>query len=307
VPSTEINAIRDFNRFYTRRLGLLDEGLLASQFSLTEVRVLYELAHRGSASASEIAGALSLDAGYLSRILRRFDTQGLLERQRSDADSRRTMLQLSAQGQAVFAPLNAGAAEQIAGLIEPLSAPARVRLLDAVATVRSLLQAAPGSAPQVALREPRPGDIGWAIERHGSLYAEEYGWDASFEGLVAKIFGAFLERHDPGRERCWIAEVDGVRAGCVFVVQNAERADTAQLRCLLVEPRARGLGLGRKLVAECLGFARQAGYARMVLWTNDVLVAARRIYEAAGFVLVEEERHHSFGHDLVGQTWAVTL
>jgi DNA-binding MarR family transcriptional regulator/GNAT superfamily N-acetyltransferase len=307
VPTAEIDAIRDFNRFYTRRLGLLDEGLLASQFSLAEVRVLYELAHRGSASASEIAGVLSLDAGYLSRILRRFDTQGLLERQRSDADSRRTMLRLSAQGQAVFAPLNAGAAEQIAGLIEPLSAPDRGRLLDAVATVRSLLQRTPGHSPQILLREPRPGDIGWAIERHGSLYAEEYGWDASFEGLVAKIFGAFLERHDAKRERCWIAEVDGVRAGCVFVVQNAERADTAQLRCLLVEPRTRGLGLGRRLVAECMSFAREAGYARMVLWTNDVLVSARRIYEAAGFALIGEERHHSFGHDLVGQTWAVTL
>src|SRR5688572_1767696 len=307
MHAPEIAAIREFNRFYTRRLGLLDEGLLASPFSLTEVRILYELAHRESTGASELATVLGLDAGYLSRILKRFDEQGLLERRRSETDFRRTTLSLSAHGREVFAPLDEGAAEQIATLVEPLGTAERARLLEATATLRRLLQPARAARGEVALRAPRPGDVGWAIERHGVLYADEYGWDATFEGLVAKIFGQFLERHDPAREHCWIAELDGVRAGCVFVVQNAERTDTAQLRCLLVEPWARGAGIGRTLVDACLAFAREAGYARMVLWTNDVLVSARRIYEAAGFALVEEERHHSFGHDLVGQTWSRPL
>jgi DNA-binding MarR family transcriptional regulator/N-acetylglutamate synthase-like GNAT family acetyltransferase len=307
MRTAEIEGIREFNRFYTRQLGLLDQGLLDSPFSLTEVRVLYELAHRRSCTASEIAAALGLDAGYLSRILRRLDSQGLLERRRSDRDLRRTQLVLNRKGRAVFAPLDRGAHDQVASLLEPLRQSDRQRLLAAVSTIRALLRHRAPEKAAVTLRTPRPGDIGWAIERHGALYAEEYGWDATFEGLVAKIFGAFLERHDPARERCWIAEVDGQRAGCVFVVRNARRRDTAQLRCLLVEPWARGLGVGRRLVAQCIDFAREAGYARMLLWTNDVLASARRIYEAAGFELTAEERHRSFGHDLVGQTWVLSL
>ncbi len=307
MPTPEIDAIREFNRYYTRRLGLLDERLLASPFSLTEVRVLYELAHRGTATASEIAATLALDAGHLSRILQRFDAQGLLERRRSEVDSRRTTLRLSEKGHAAFEPLDRGAADQIGGMLEALRPAVRPRLVEAIGVVHRLLQESRDTHPEPTLRAPRPGDIGWAIERHGVLYADEYGWDAAFEGLVAKILGAFLEQHDPSRERCWIAEVDGQRAGCVFVVRNAEHADTAQLRCLLVEPAARGLGVGRRLVAACIAFARDAGYDRMVLWTNDVLVSARRIYEAVGFRLVEEEAHHSFGHDLVGQTWALAL
>lgn len=306
MPSDQVRAVRAFNRFYTHRLGLLEEGLLDSRFTLTEARVLYELAQRGATTAGEVGGFLGLDAGYLSRILRKFEADGLLERQRSDIDARSATLTLTERGRAAFAPLDRASAAQVAAMLEALPAAGRGRLVESMATVRQLLGGEGGSAV-VRLRDHRPGDIGWAVERHGALYADEFGWDASFEGLVAEILGGFLRHHDPARERAWIAEVDGARAGCVFLVRNAEDAAAAQLRCLLVEPWARGLGLGRRLVESCIGFAREAGYRRMLLWTNDVLVSARRIYQAAGFELIAEEPHRSFGHDLVGQTWQLEL
>ncbi len=308
IMERQIEGARAFNRFYTRQLGLLDEGLHSSPFTLTEVRVLYELAHAPGQTPSDIAGFLHLDAGYLSRILKKFEERGMVRRERSSDDARSSHLGLTPTGEAEFAPLDRASSEQVRALLAPLPAADRQRLLNSMAVVERLLgreEEAPDA--RFTLRSHQPGDIGWAIERHGRIYADEFRWNEEFEGLVASLFGAFLQKHDPERERCWIAEANGRRAGCAFLVQNAESADSAQLRCLLVEPSARGLGIGRALVEACIQFARQAGYRRMILWTNDVLVAARRIYEAAGFDLFEEEPHHSFGHDLVGQTWAMDL
>lgn len=304
----QVEAIRSFNRFYTRQLGLLDECLLASQFTLAEVRVLYELAHRPPPTSTEISKFLRLDPGYLSRIIKKFEDCGLLVRKPSEKDGRSVRLWLTGTGSTAFAPLDQASSDQVKTLLEPLSRSDRERLVNSMSIVRGLLTSEPDpSAASFCLRAHRPGDIGWAIERHGVLYADEFGWNEEFEGLVAEILGAFLKDHDPKRQRCWIAESGNQRAGCVFLVANETRADTAQLRCLLIEPWARGLGIGGALVDECIKFARVAGYKRMVLWTNDVLVAARRIYEAAGFELVEKQRHHSFGRHLVGQTWSLTL
>jgi DNA-binding MarR family transcriptional regulator/GNAT superfamily N-acetyltransferase len=304
----QIASVRAFNRFYTRQLGLLDEGLHSSSFTLTDVRVLYELAHRPGQTPSDIAAFLHLDQGYLSRILKKFEDRGLVRRERSSEDARSSRLSLTPVGEAEFAPLDRASSEQVRAMLSPLGSVDRQRLLNSMAIVERLLgNTATSPATGFILRPPKPGDIGWAIERHGEIYADEFGWNEEFEGLVASLFGAFLQKHDPARERCWIAEAGGARAGCVFLVRNADDADTAQLRCLLVEPSARGLGIGRALVDACLGFARETGYRRMILWTNDVLIAARRIYEAAGFTLVDEEPHHSFGQDLVGQTWAMDL
>lgn len=304
----QIQAVREFNRFYTRQIGLLEEGLLSSRFTLTEVRVLYELARRQTSTATEITAHLALDPGYLSRILKRFEAEGLIQRRRSEADGRSSTLTLSRRGCAEFEPLDRASTGQVAQILEKLSSIERTRLLSSMAVIQRMLGRQAESRDQhIVLRAPAAGDIGWAIERHGTLYADEFGWNHEFEALVAQILGTFLEKQDPQRERAWIAEVDGERTGCVFMVQNAADGQTAQLRCLLVDPRARGLGLGTRLVDACLQFAREAGYLRMILWTNDVLVSARHIYEAAGFELVEEVRHHSFGHDLVGQTWARDL
>lgn len=304
----QIAAIRAFNRLYTRQLGLLDEGLHSSPFTLTEVRVLYELAGKPGQTLSEVAEFLQLDQGYLSRILKKFESRGLVRRDRSRDDARSSRLSLTPAGEAEFAPLDRASSDQVRTMLAPLSNTERQRLLNSMAIIERLLvrKESAADAPFI-LRPHQPGDVGWAIERHGQLYADEFRWNEEFEGLVARILGAFLEKHDPERERCWIAEAAGERAGCVFLVQNAERADTAQLRCLLVEPAARGLGIGRALVDACVQFAREAGYRRMILWTNDVLVAARRIYEAEGFELIEEQPHHSFGQDLIGQTWAMDL
>ena len=301
-------AVRAFNRFYTRKIGVLDEGILDSSFSLTEVRVLYELANRDGPTASQIGKALGLDAGYLSRILRAFEASGYLSRQRSQQDSRSSVLRLTAKGRKAFAPLDRRSQQEASTLLQELSSGDQQRLLNCMAVIQRLLN--PGddaTQGEIRYREHRAGDIGWAIERHGVLYGDEYGWNQEFEGLVAEILGKFLNQQDPERERCWIAEHRGQRVGCVFLVSNAQESDVAQLRCLLVEPSARGLGIGQRLVAECLQFARQAGYRRMMLWTNDVLLSARRIYEAAGFQLVKQEQHHSFGADLVGQYWEKTL
>jgi len=268
--------------------------------------VLYELASREHAIASELTRELGLDAGYLSRILRGFRRRGLLEATRSRADGRRTELRLTKRGRAAFGTLDTRSADDIGTLLAPLPVADQERLVSAMATVERLLGDQKGApAGGYILREPRAGDLGWVVARHGALYAEEYGWNAEFEGLVAGIVGKYVEHLDPKRERCWIAERDGENVGCVFVVRHT--ATVAKLRLLLVEPKARGLGIGKRLVDECVTFTRAAGYKQLRLWTNSVLRAARHIYESAGFELFEESAHHSFGKDLVGETWELKL
>jgi len=298
-----VAAVRRFNRFYTSKIGVLH--YLGSDFSLAEVRVLYELAHRADPpAATELCRELGVDAGYLSRLLRGFERRGLISRTRSQADGRRSHLALTAAGRAAFAPLGARSRDEVTALLAPLADADQRRLVEAMDTIESVLGGADGTPP-FTLRPHRPGDMGWVVHRHGALYAEEFGWDERFEALVATIVAKFIERYDPARERCWIAEKDGERIGSVFLVKRSKTA--AQLRLLLVEPNARGLGVGARLVAECERFARQAGYRTIVLWTNSVLVAARRIYEAAGYRLTHKERHTSFGHELVGETWEKAL
>lgn len=296
--------VRAFSRFYTNVIGALREGLLRTPYSLTEARVIFELAQREATPLSDLRAALDLDAGYLSRILTRFSADGLITRERPAADGRRQTIRLTPQGHAAFALLDTRSAEEIRALLGRLTAQEQRRLLGAMRAIREILGDTP-RADRVLLRPPEPGDFGWVVQRHGALYAAEYGWDATFEALVARIVADYVDRVDPQRERAWIAEVDGAPAGCVFCVRKD--ATTAQLRLLLVEPSARGMGLGTRLIDECVRFARRTGYARLMLWTNDVLVDARRLYERAGFTLIEEERHHSFGHDLVGQNWELTL
>jgi DNA-binding MarR family transcriptional regulator/GNAT superfamily N-acetyltransferase len=303
--AARVAAVRRFNRFYTKRIGVLREGLHDSPFSLTAARVLYELAQRDGWSAAELAKELALDPGYLSRILRTFARRGLIDRTVCEADGRRSLLALTKAGRAAFAPLNQGSRAEIGAMLEPLSGVAQRRLVGAMHVIESLLDGAPGDRAPYLLRPHQPGDIGWVTHRQGVLYAEEYGWDERFEALVAEIGATFINKFDGARERCWIAERDGEVVGSVFLVKQSARI--AKLRLLYVEPAARGLGIGRRLVRECIRFARLKGYRKLTLWTNDILVSARRIYQAEGFVLVAEERHHSFGHDLVGQNWELAL
>jgi len=298
-----IAAIRRFSRHYTRVIGALQEGLLQSAFSLTEARVLYELAHRPGLTATTLGRELGVDAGYLSRILASFIDRGLLERRADAADRRQSTLRLSAAGNAAFAPLDARSYADVAALLAPLPEPAQRELVGAMSRIETLLDG--GVQSGWRLRGPRAGDIGWVVERHGALYAAEYGFDARFEALVANVAGAFLAQNDLARERCWIAERDGVRLGSVFLVRADD--EVARLRLLLVEPAARGLGIGRRLVDECIGFARAAGYKHITLWTNDVLVAARGIYKATGFHLISSEPHNMFGPSIVGEDWALVL
>ncbi len=301
----EVARVRAFNRFYTQKIGVLGEGLLDSPFSLAEVRLLWELAHRGDTTAGELARALNLDAGYVSRLLAGLRRRALIAREVSPADRRRRPLALTKRGTRAFAPLDARARDQVAAQLVRLAPGERRLLLQALDTVESLLGDRTARTAPYLLRPHRAGDIGWVVSRHGALYHEEYGWDQTFEALVAEIAARFLRNFDPQREHCWIAERDGVPLGSVFCVAQSRRL--AKLRLLLVEPAARGSGLGSALVAECIRFARAAGYHRLTLWTNDVLVAARCIYERCGFRLVREEKHHSFGHDLVGQYWDLSL
>ena len=303
AATIEVRAVRAFNRFYTRRLGLL-HAYLGSDLTLAQVRLLYELAHRERPSAAELARDLSLDTGYLSRILRQFRKAGLITT-RPAADRRRQLLSLTRKGEAAFADLDERSHEDIAALLAPLDAEQRRRLVGAMDTIETLLRAEREPAPPYVLRPHRSGDMGWVVQRHGELYADEYGWDETFEALVASIVARFIERYDARRERCWIAEIEGERVGSVFCVRRSK--DVAQLRLLLVDPRARGMGLGSRLVDECIAFARAAGYRKLVLWTNDVLVAARRVYERAGFTLTKSEPHQAFGHDLVEQWWELRL
>jgi DNA-binding MarR family transcriptional regulator/N-acetylglutamate synthase-like GNAT family acetyltransferase len=296
-----ITAVRRFNRFYTRQIGLLQEGYLESPFSLSQVRVLYELAHQDKPTAAELSRDLGLDPGYLSRVLRGFEKRRLISRTRSEADGRQSHLELTARGQAAFAPLERRSHQEIGDIVARLPAPEQVRLVEAMHVIEGILGARPEQKVPYILRPHQPGDMGWVVHRHGVLYAQEYGWDERFEALVAEIVARFVRDFDPKRERCWIAEKNGESVGSVFLVKQSKTV--AKLRLLLVEPKARGLGIGERLVAECLRFARQAGYRKVTLWTNSILRSARRIYEKAGFRLVHEERHKSFGHDLVGETW----
>jgi len=300
-----VEATRRFNRFYTRKIGVLHEGLLHTPFSLAESRVLYELAHRDRPTAADLAKELDLDAGYLSRILRGFEKRGLIEKSPSQSDGRQSLLTLSEDGRQAFAPLNVRAREEIGGMLGGLSPTAQGQLVEAMDTIERLLGAAPERKAPYLLRPHQPGDIGWVIGRHGAIYAQEYGWDETFEALVAEIAAKFLRNFDPKLERCWIAEKDGENVGSVFLVKQSKT--TAKLRLLIVDPKARGLGIGARLVDECVRFARMAGYRKVTLWTNSVLHAARHIYQTVGFTLAREEPHHSFGHDLVGQYWKLTL
>jgi DNA-binding MarR family transcriptional regulator/N-acetylglutamate synthase-like GNAT family acetyltransferase len=300
-----VGEVRRFNRFWTRQIGVLREGYLESPFSLTEVRVLYELAHREENTAGELGEELGLDAGYLSRILSGFQKHGLIRKRPSEADGRRRLLRLTERGREAFAPLEARSRSEIGAMLGGMSIAGQERLVEAMRAIERLLSFRPDPAVPYLLRPPQPGDMGWVVHRHGVLYAREYGWDERFEALVAGIVAKFIQQYDPRVERCWIAERDGEVVGCVFLVRESE--EVAKLRLLLVEPEARGLGIGSRLVEECIRFARQAGYLKITLWTNDVLNSARRIYEAMGFQLVHEKPHRSFGHDLVGQTWELML
>lgn len=311
VPDEQVRAVREFNRCYTAVLGLLREGLLDTPYSLTEARIIFELAREGGAHASDLRHRLDLDAGYLSRILARFESDGIVTRGRSPRDARRQVVTLTGPGRDVFARLDALSAGQVRGMLGRLT-PGRWRdLTAAMATIHETVS--PGPEPRPAafvLRPPAPGDLGWVVQRNGALYAAEYGWDDSYEALVARIVADYAQRiqqggSGPRREAAWIAEAGGEPVGCVFCMRKSDA--TARLRLLLVEPKARGMGIGERLVAECVSFARRAGYADMVLWTNDVLHAARRIYQRAGFELTGSAPHHSFGHDLVGEDWRLEL
>jgi len=304
-PQQRIEAVRRFNRFYTRRIGVLREGLLGSPFSLVEARIIYEMAQHGQTTATRLCRELGLDGGYLSRILRRFEKADLIDKRRSETDGRQSLLRLTESGQEAFAALDSRSRHEIGTLLGELSHEDQDRLVGAMHRVEILLDARPERRAPYLLRPHEPGDMGWLVHRHAVLYAEEYGWDESFEALVARIVAEFLDRFDPKAERCWIAEKDGEIVGSVFLVQKSKRV--AKLRLLLVEPKARGLGIGTRLVDECLRFARRVGYRKITLWTNSVLTAARPIYERAGFQLVDEAPHHSFGHDLIGQTWELDL
>jgi DNA-binding MarR family transcriptional regulator/N-acetylglutamate synthase-like GNAT family acetyltransferase len=300
-----VRAVRSFNRFYTKRLGLLQQGMVGSPFSLAEGRVLYELAHRDRPTASDLGKALDLDAGYLSRLLRGFGRRGLVAASASATDRRQRHLQLTATGRRASDKLDDGSQKAVGTLLRRLTAAEQRRIVGAVQTIETLLgDTEPGRVPYI-LRPPEPGDMGWVVQRHGSLYAEEYGYDRHFEGLVASIVGTFVEKFDPARERCWIAERDGATVGSVFLVRKSEHV--AKLRLLIVDPAARGLGIGARLVAECVKFARQNGYRKITLWTHSQLNAARHLYREAGFQLVHKQPVHSFGLDLVDETWDLHL
>ncbi|WP_187968617.1 bifunctional helix-turn-helix transcriptional regulator/GNAT family N-acetyltransferase [Aquibium microcysteis] len=299
-----IAEIRSFNRFYTRLLGALNEGLLRSPYSLPESRLLYELGSRGRTTAADLAADLGMDPGYLSRLLRKLRDGALVESVSSPDDGRAQILSLTPAGVAAFQTLDRASHEEVAALVAPLAGRETDALVGAMRTIRRLLDPVAVAEP-VIVRPFRIGEIGHIISRHGVLYHEEHGWDGSFEGFVAEIAGAFVMKHDPMREGCWVAARGGEVLGSVFVVDAGE--GTAKLRMLYVEPAARGLGVGRRLVGQAIGFAHGAGYRRMTLWTNDILHSARRIYEGAGFRLVAEERHRSFGRDLVGQNWDLDL
>lgn len=303
-PNPQVNAIRAFNRFYTRKIGVVD-GMASSPFSLAEARVLYEIARCEQPTATEIRKELGLDAGYLSRILLGFERQKLVTRAQSKSDERQKFLSLTAKGRKIFVALNERSNRDAAAMIEKLAPAERAQLVDALQTIQRVLGDAPEQRSPYLLRQHQPGDMGWVVERQGILYVREYGWDETYEALAAEIVAQFIRNYDPRRERCWIAEKDGMRVGVVFAVKAS--AEIAKLRLLHVEPEARGLGIGRRLVEECVRFARQAGYKRMTLWTSSILTTARHIYAEAGFQLIRAENQRGFGKDLTMETWEVCL
>ncbi|CCD94133.1 putative transcriptional regulator, MarR family; N-acetyltransferase [Bradyrhizobium sp. ORS 375] len=306
APSdSQVAAVRAFNRFYTRKLGALDQHLLDSPFSLAEARVLYELAQHEAISAKEIGVSLGLDAGYLSRIVQSFDEKGLISRTPLPSDRRQQQLSLTAKGRQAFAKLDRSSQREIAAMLAPLAPELRDRLVGAMATIETALEPAQPQRSPVLLRSHRPGDIGWVIARHGAVYAEEYGWNAGFEALVAEIGALFIRNYDPAREHCWIAELAGEPVGSIFLVKGSD--DVAKLRLLLVEKKARGLGVGRALTEQCIRFARETHYKTIELWTQSILTAARDIYARAGFRKIAEEPHASFGVQLMGETWRLEL
>ena len=300
-----VAAVRRFNRFYTQRIGVLQEGWLKSPFSLTEARVLYELSRRNRPTATELGKELGLDAGYLSRILRGFETRGLIVKQTSDSDGRQALLSITQRGRQRLAPIEAHTNEEVQTMMAALQAGEQHRLFAAMRAIETMLGQPPAPEVPYILRPPRPGDMGWIVSRHGALYSGDYGWDERLEALTAEIVAAFVLNYDAKRERCWIAERDGENAGCVLMVKETD--EVARLRLLLVEPKARGLGIGARLVEECVRFARETRYREITLWTHSVLTAARHIYEGAGFKLIATQEHDEFGKTLVGETWNLTL
>ncbi len=306
ATSQRVAAVRRFNRFYTRQIGVLRRNYLDSPYSLGEMRVLYELAHGGARTASDIGRALDLDAGYLSRVLRNFEKHGLISRRTSAEDARQSHLALTARGEKLFAPFEKQSQEQAGGMLRKLSGDEQARLVTAMTTIESLLVGAPEPKREYTLRAPRSGDLGWIVTRHAQLYAQEYGWTEPFEGLCAQIVADFHNNFDPKLERCWIAEMNGENVGCVMLVKD-KQPKVARIRLLLVDPKARGLGLGQRLVDECVKFARKAGYRKITLWTHSILTAARHIYENAGFMLTSSEKKHSWGKDVVAEYWDLDL
>ena len=305
TTADRIAAVRRFNRFYTRKIGVLGKALLDTPFSLTEARLLYELAHRRAPTATAVGHDLGLDAGYLSRLLAQFEKRGLVVRTPSPTDGRQTLLALTARGKAAFAPLNARQQQDVGALLARLSDADQQRMIDAMRAIEQVLEPRDTGKAAYLLRTHQAGDMGWVVQRHGALYAQEYGYDATFESLVARIVADFIDHLDPARERCWIAEKDGRAVGSVFLVKKSKTV--AKLRLLLLEPEARGLGIGARLVGECIRFAQQCGYKRITLWTQSELKGARRVYERAGFRRVAEKKHHSFGKALVAETWETDL
>ena len=305
LPASNVRAVRAFNRFYTKRIGILQRGLLRSPYSLTEVRVLYELANGTDLTATDLQRLLDLDPGYLSRMLRNFERNGMVSRDRSKKDGRQSFVRLTAKGRQVFSELDARQSGEVGRMLQPISESGRQNLIASMRAIQSVLIGKDAGKAKVSLRTHKPGDMGWVMFRHGVLYSQEYGWDERFEALVGEIVVNFIGNFDAKRDRCWIAEIDGERVGSVFLVKDT--ATTAKLRLLLVEPDARGHGVGKLLVNKCIDFARKAGYRKLTLWTNTVLDTARHIYEAAEFKLVKEEKHDRFGDDLTGQYWELLL
>ena len=304
VPSDRVAAVRQFNRFHTRLVGALNDRMLASSFALPQVRVLYELAHADGLSAADLARVLGMDAGYLSRLITGLEADGLISRTPSPSNAKRLTLALTEKGRATSAALEEASAQEVTALLAKLPDTEQRQVVGAMQRIQRLVGGPPTDAPFI-LRDPEPGDLGWIVHRQATLYRQEYGWDWTCEALLAEIAGAFIRTYDPSAERCWVAEREGEIVGSVFAVRDT--AEVAKLRLLYVEPSARGIGLGRRLVDECIRFARAKRYARLTLWTNDVLVAALRLYQAAGFRPVAEERYRSFGHHLVGQNWELDL
>ncbi|GCE21584.1 bifunctional helix-turn-helix transcriptional regulator/GNAT family N-acetyltransferase [Dictyobacter kobayashii] len=300
-----VKVVRHFNRSFTRQIGVLREGLLHSPYTLTEARIMFEIAHREQTTASHLGRELGLDPGYLSRLLTRLEQQALIEKRRSDNDGRQFLLELTDEGKQAAQLLDQRSRDEVAEMLNTLSEQEQQRLLKAMQEIEGILTRSFKFSEPFFLRSHQPGDIGWVAHRHGVLYAREFGWDERFEALVAQIVADFVNNYDPLRDHCWIAEMKGEIVGSVFVVRASE--SVARLRLLLVEPKARGLGLGTYLVEECIRFARQHGYQKLQLWTNSVLVEARHIYQKTGFKMIEQESHHSFGHDLIGETWELIL